>query len=363
MTLRSVLTRAWRVDPVLLLTVAVVSAGGAVAEAPRAAASASARARFLMGTRLSIETSEPAPEAAFESAFEEVARLEQVLSNWRNTSEVARLNHEAAARAFVASPDLFASLEAALRWAAVTDGAFDPTVEPLVRALRVRDPEGDLPGEHRPDDAGEPSGQAPVGWRHVRLGSDGKTVRFDRRGVGVDFGGIGKGIALDAAARVLAEHGVKSALLDFGGQLLATGKTAAGTGWRVGIADPEERDRAVATLRLESGSIATSGNSERATRDASGTTVGHIIDPARRAPAAFAGAVTVLSGDATAADALSTALFVMGPERGVAWGEARGIAVLYLRRRPDGTLERKATRSFDTAAADRRGPGEVGHGN
>src|SRR5947208_4672742 len=193
-----------------------------------------ARARFLMGTRLSIEADGPAPSEAFEAAFGEVARLEGILSNWTRTSEVSRLNGGAARAPVRCSTDLFGAVEAALLWAEETQGAFDPTVEPLVRALGLRGDDGRLPGTEEgaggrvaaeaAAGGGDPAAAPPIGWRHVHLDRPSRTVRYDLPGVGLDFGGIGKGIALDAAARVLRRHGVRRALLDFGGQILAFGR-------------------------------------------------------------------------------------------------------------------------------------------
>ena len=291
------------------------------------------RARFLMGAPLVIEAAGGDAAAAIERAFDEVARLDGVLSNWRDDSELAGLNRRAAAEPVGCSRDLYGAVEAALRWAEATGGAFDPTVEPLVRRFELRGPEGMLPGTRLPE--GDPESAAGaaalVGWRHVHLDPERRSVRFDRPGMGIDLGGIGKGLALDAAARVLARAGVSSALLDFGGQLLALGEGPDGGGWRVAIADPLARDEAAATLLLSRGSISTSGNSERSVRGATGGSVGHILDPASGRPAPGSFSVTAVAADGASADALSTALFVMGPERGRVWAEARGIPVLYVR--------------------------------
>lgn len=306
-----------------------------------------ARARFLMGTRLSIETPGPAPEGAFEEAFAEVSRLELILSNWIATSEISRLNEQAGRAPVRCSRDLFGALSAALRWAEATGGAFDPTVEPLTRALGLRD-DGRAPGDASAGVApasGTGAAGLPIGWRHVHLMPAARSVRFDAPGVGLDLGGIGKGIALDAAARTLQRHGVRSALLDFGGQVLALGRPPKEGAWAVGIADPVERDRPIAVIEIADLSVATSGNAERSIVRPGGP-IGHIIDPRTRSPASFGGSVSVAARDATSADALSTALFVMGPKRGVAWADAREIAAVYLWRDEDGVLRRQPTRAF-----------------
>ncbi len=331
---------------------------------PAAGQEGAARARFLMGTRLSIETDGPVPAAVLDSAFDEVARLEGMFSNWQRTSEVSRLNDEAARGPVGCSAELFAAVRIALRWAEETGGAFDPTVEPLVRALGLRGEEGRLPGmEDAPAPVGvetDPAARPPIGWRHVHLHRAARSVRFDTEGVGLDLGGIGKGIALDAAAGVLRRHGVRRALLDFGGQVLAVGRPRRAPAWSIGIADPEDRDRVIAVVGIDRLSLATSSNSERFVETPRGR-LGHILDPAEARPARFQGSLTVAAHDATSADALSTALFVMGPDRGAAWAEARDIPALYLWRDDSGTLRWKSTRAFEERFGGRVGrPGDPG---
>jgi thiamine biosynthesis lipoprotein len=318
--------------------------GAGAAAAPGATAAPTARARFLMGTRLVIEVggetggeaAGPAAPRAIERAFAEVERLDAVLSNWRSDSEVSRLNATAADRSFRCSADLFAAAASALGWAEKTGGAFDPTIEPAVRRLGLRGAEGRLPGV-APEAI--PSEPGTIDWRLVRADPADHSLTFRSRGMGLDFGGIGKGIALDAAAAVLRREGIAAAHLDFGGQSLVFGDGPDEGGWRIGLSDPIDRDRVVGTILLRTGSLAASGNAERP-HGASSAATPHLLDPATGAPAPFDGSVTVIAPDATAADALSTALFVMGPERGLAWAEAHGLDVLYLRRAIDGSLRR-----------------------
>ena len=301
-------------------------------------AAAVERARFLMGTRLLIEATGPDAETAIDRAFGEVERLDRVLSNWREDSEVSVLNRSAAAGRVTCSSDLFAAVSVALAWAEKTGGAFDPTVEPLVRRLGLRGEEGRMPGTAVPSPAGD--GTDPIGWRLVATEPAAARVRFLEPGVGMDFGGIGKGIALDAAAAILKASGIGAARLDFGGQVLVFGRGPHDGGWTIGVSDPRERDRQIGTFVLRQGSIATSGNSERP-RDGKGGAPSHLLDPGRRSPARFDGSLTVVAADATSADALSTALFVMGPERGLAYAGRHGLDALYLRRDGDGALVRR----------------------
>jgi len=320
----------------------------APAEAPREVPTAASddspgisRARFLMGARLVIEARGAAVDEAIGRAFDEVARLEAVLSNWRPGSEVSRLNGAATTGPVTVSQDLYAAVEVALYWAEATGGAFDPTVEPLVRRLGLRGPEGILPGVGAPPPA-DAVAPGPVGWRGVRLDPGRRTVRFAVAGMGLDFGGIGKGMALDAVACVLRAAGVEGALIDFSGQVLVFGRGPDAGGWRVGIADSDDREETALVVNLAAGSLSTSGNSERAVVSG-GRSIGHILDPRTGGPVDWSGSVTVLADDATAADALSTALFVLGPARGTGWAEEHGIQVLYLERDPRGRLLRRGT--------------------
>ena len=336
-----------RVERAAVVAAAWLAVGAAVPGAPVAPAPVATetagdgpieRARFLMGTRLVIEATGPGAEAAIGRAFAEVERLDRVLSNWRDDSEIAVLNRSAAAGPVTCSPDLFSAVAASLAWAEKTGGAFDPTVEPLVRRLGLRGEEGRLPGAVAPPTAGP--GPDAIGWRLVDIDPSLRRVRFLAAGVGLDFGGIGKGIALDAAAAVLRKAGVGAARLDFGGQVLVFGGGPDDGGWRIGLSDPRERDRIVGSFVLRDGSIAVSGNAERPAGGPDGAR-SHLLDPRLGAPARFDGSVTIVGRDATSADALSTGLFVMGPEVGLAYAAAHGLDVLYLRRDGDGALVRR----------------------
>jgi thiamine biosynthesis lipoprotein len=157
----------------------------------------------------------------------------------------------------------------------------------------------------------------------------------------MDVGAFGKGEALDRVASVL---GAGPWLVDLGGQVSVGGRSPGDDAWAVAIADPRWRDRPVLEVRLSAGSLSTSAGSER-DHVVGGRRVGHILDPRSGQPAAFTGSVTVWHQQGLAADALSTALFVMGPEEGLRWSESRNLAVLYLI--PEsGTLRVAATREF-----------------
>lgn len=280
------------------------------------------RTRLLMGTLLTIEVGAPGPgraSAAVEAAFDTVAALERRFSNWRADSEIARLNASAAAAPFPCSHDLFVAVEAALDAAARTDGASDPTVEPLVQAW-------DLRGEGRePTRTERDAALARVGWRHVVLDRAAQTVRFAREGVALDLGGIGKGVALERATAVLRERGVSAARLDFGGEIRSFGESR-----RVAVAHPADRLAPAVSLVPGDAAVSTSGQAER------GVTVnrrwhGHVLDPRTGAPVPTRASVTVVAPDAIQSDGLDTGLLVMGREAAGRFAMANpSIGVLWL---------------------------------
>jgi thiamine biosynthesis lipoprotein ApbE len=297
---------------------------------------------------------------ALERALDEVQRLDGILSNWKEDSELTRLNRAAAAGPVPCSSDLFEALRAAVRATAATGGAFDSTVEPWVAALGLRNADSpDALPISVPAPAVSAAGQsrtaalsagadAPLPARRggVRLDAASRSARFSAAGVGVDLGGIGKGFALDRAAGVLRQAGVAAALLNFGGQVLAVGAPPGEEGWVVEVADPRDRMRPALELRLRDASVSTSANSERGVwRD--GKWIGHVLDPGTGRPAPYPGSATAVAPDATRADAYSTALLVMGPERGLQWAGGRDdVAAAYLEPSADGVAVLRATPSL-----------------
>lgn len=282
------------------------------------------RARVLMGTTCTViaEGGDSLWTAkAVDDAFQEIDRLEGVLSSWREDSELSRLNATGPEQRIPCSPDLFTVLDSSLAIARLTDGAFDPTIEPLNRAW-------DLRGAGRVPESGElAEARERVGWPNVQTEPTLRTVRFRKDGMGLDFGGIGKGYALDRAAELLRDRGVKRALLNFGGELVGTSD---GEAWVIQIADPADRMRPVVKLILKRGAVSTSGQGERFVT-VNGRTYGHILDPRQGRPLDTRATVTVVARSGTLADGFSTALLVMGREKAQAFvADHREIGALWL---------------------------------
>ena len=287
------------------------------------------RARYLMGTLCFASTAAgdtARASAALNDALDEIARLERVMSLWGGDSELARFNRDAAERVVDLSSDLAAVLDSALFFARMTGGAFDPTIEPLARAW-------DLRGAGRvPDAQALAEARARVGWSGVVRGPGHPSARLARAGMGIDLDGIGKGFALDRARERLARAGARKAMINLGGELATLGGPHLVT-----VADPARRLRPVLEVAVTDASVSTSGQTERSL-DAGGTRIGHVLDPRSGRPVSSDATVTVFCASATRADALSTALLVMGLERagsfagvhpdvGVLWLEPAGDTV------------------------------------
>jgi FAD:protein FMN transferase len=277
------------------------------------------RTIYLMGTLLQIRLSgvgDACGGRALNAAFAEADRLERMLSSWRADSEVGQVNHGPAGAGVRVSPQLRALLEEAGIWVAATDGAFDPAVGALIDAWALR-------GAGRiPSPAARRAAQRVTGWHHLSFAGD--AVIRGPAGWWLDTGAFGKGAALRAAADVLRAHGVTRATLDFGGQILVLGSEA------ITVAHPTRRQEPVATLQLSAASASTTSGSEQFV-DVAGTRLSHVIDPRRGVPLPAWGSVTIVTADAFAADALSTALYVMGPDGALAWArDRRDVAVLIL---------------------------------
>lgn len=251
---------------------------------------------------------------ASEAALAELQRVEALLTTWKRGGELDRIDAAPPGNAVRVSPELAGLLAEVFAWIPRTDGAFDPTIAPVLHAWNLR-------GRGRvPPDAQLAAARAASGADKFRLDVAARSVTRLDPAAGIEEGAWGKGYGLDRAAAALKSAGVSDAALDLGGQVLALGVNAEGKPWRVPVADPRERTRAVAVLGLTGASAATSGDSERS-REAGGRRIGHIVDPHTGEPAPDFGSVTVVAPTGLAADVLSTAFFVLGPERGLALSE------------------------------------------
>lgn len=247
-------------------------------------------------------------DQAIDAAFDEVHRLDVLLSNYKPESEWSRINREAATHPVAVSPELFRLLSDCLEYSRASEGAFDITVGPLMRAW------GFFGGRRHIPSAGEiREALELVGYSHVQLNERERTVRFDRPGVEIDPGGVGKGYAVDRMVAILRARGICNALV------AASGSSIFGLGnppeeprgWPVSIADPWDHRKDVAQVFLKDMSLSTSGSYEQSFR-VGGHRYSHIMDPRSGIPAESAAQVTVLAPRTIDSEVWAKPYFIQG---------------------------------------------------
>ena len=271
------------------------------------------------------------------------SRLDDVvaqMSTWDADADITRFNHAKAGEWFALRDDFLHVLTAALAIAAASEGAFDPTVSPLVAAWGFGAHAG---ARGRPSNADLVAARARVGWQHLRFDPADRRIR-QPGGVMLDLSAIAKGYGVDVVAALLKRHGIDAALVEVGGELYGYGRKADGKPWRVLVesspdeeADSEGLEPRV--LALDGLAVATSGDRWHAYNQ-DGRRYSHILDPRSGEPVTdAAAAVTVVAADAMHADAWATALTVMGSRNGHAFALRHGLAARFLQRTADGLVE------------------------
>jgi len=284
------------------------------------------RTRFMMNTLCTIQVPNElggrATEAAINKAFDRMAELDKKFSVTDPESAVYKFNKD---RAPITDPEVAAVAETALEVARATGGAFDVTVQPLVDLWGFYTTSASSQTVPSPDKI--KAALAKTGWRRISV-KNGRVTAADGE-VRLDFGGIAKGYILGEGAKALKAAGVKSALLLTGGQVQAFGTAAPGVPWKVGLRNPRN-DGYVASLPFDSEmGVATAGDYERYF-EAGGVRYHHILDPKTGYPARGTMSVSVITPDPAWADALDTALFVMGPKRALEFARRRGLDVIVI---------------------------------
>ncbi len=268
------------------------------------------RSRPLMGTVFVIRTDAPPQIAApaLRRAFAEIERLETVLSEWRDDSEISRINAQAGREAVRVSEDVFAVVKAGVDVSRWSEGAFDLSWAALRGIYDFR------PGRQRIPSRAEVRPLARlVDWTQIELNEEARTVFLRREGMAIGTGGIAKGYALDRAGEILVEAGVENFMLFGGGQVQVHGQRS-GRAWRVGIQHPRDQSY-FGFLESNGGSLSTSGDYEHFFVDENGKRWHHILNPQTGLPVEGTVSVTLIAESGLYADALSTAAFVLGPER------------------------------------------------
>jgi thiamine biosynthesis lipoprotein len=278
-----------------------------------------------MGTHLAFAafTSPANDEAKVRSAFlaaaDEIRRIETLMTTWRPDSELSKVNTAAGLSPVTVGQETYDVVAASIHTSEISEGTFDITFESL-HGLWKFDQDLD---PHPPTDAQVKAKLPLLSFHHVRLDPTARSIYLDQKGVRISLGGIAKGYAVDRAAKVLEDAGISSFFVQAGGDLYTRGKKPDGTDWSAGVRDPRGPDGSFfALLAVTDHAFSTAGDYERS-YIVNGRRYHHIIDPRTGYPATASRSVTIWAKTALEADELDDAVFILGPEKGLALVESQ----------------------------------------
>lgn len=261
------------------------------------------RELYAMDTVMNLTAYGPNASAALEASVSEINRLDSLLSISSEKGEIYRINAD---KEGTVSEDVNALLSRSLELSQMTDGLFDCTIEPVMQAWGFTTQNFRIPSEEELEEL-----LSHVDYKQVDLENSTVTIPEDVR---LDLGGIAKGFTSSRVMDIFRENGVTSGIISLGGNVQALGHKPDGNMWRVGIQDPHDLNSTFAVVEVADQAVITSGGYQRYFEE-NGQTYHHIIDPRTGYPAENGLiSVTIISADGTLADALSTSLFIMGPE-------------------------------------------------
>lgn len=275
------------------------------------------REEAIMGTAIRVELwsdLRATGHAAIDAVMDEMHRIDRAMSPFKPGSELSLINRDAAARAVPLSGEMFRLVERALQFSALSGGAFDISYAGVGHLYDYR-------RGIRPNEAALARARDAVGWQHLILDRGARSLRFAREGMRIDLGGFAKGHAVDNAAAILKQRGVRHATVAAGGDSRVIGDRR-GRPWMIGVRDPRRDGEVVAMLPLEDTAISTSGDYERYF-EADGVRHHHLIDPRTGESPRGVRSVTILAADGLTSEALSKAVFVLGAQAGLRFIESQ----------------------------------------
>jgi FAD:protein FMN transferase len=271
------------------------------------------REEAIMGTRCAVElwaTDHAKGEAAIDSVFADMRRIDVLMSTYKPDSEVSRVNAQAAQAPVAISVELFNLLQTAQQYSRLSNGVFDITYASVGYLYDYRN--------HV-----HPSGQAiaaalpSIDYRQLKFDPVAHTVAFGKPGMRIDLGGIAKGYSVDRGIDLLKAQGISRAMVNAGGDTRVMGDRF-GKPWMIGIRHPDRKDEVVLRMPIEDAAFSTSGDYERFFEEG-GVRYHHILDPRTGMSPHAVRSVTIIASNATRTDGLSKTVFILGPEKGLAF--------------------------------------------
>ena len=276
--------------------------------------------------------------------------LNRQMSNYQPESELSRFNQAAALVPFKVSPEFTRVTRFALDLSRLSDGAFDPTLGPLINLWGF----GETSGAHKvPTEEVRRAVMAKIGWQHLRVTENGELIK-DLPGLALDLGAVAKGHGVDEMIRVLRAHGLRNLYASIAGEVRVIGHNPRAGKWMLGISAPKdqwrENDPMAASVGLSNQALSTSGDYQKFFLDDQGRRLCHIMDARTGVPVQHTlAAVSVVAPDSMTADGLSTTLFVLGPEAGMKLIDSRAdAAALFIVREKDGSFRQIASSKFES---------------
>jgi thiamine biosynthesis lipoprotein len=247
------------------------------------------------------------------AAYEALNRIESMMSTYDPDSQISQVNKNAHKEPVFVNPELLDVISTAVKYSEKTDGAFDITVGPVIDLWKKAEKKKKAPTKKQLEDA-----RAKVGYKKIMFGPFGGTIKFAVKGMRLDLGGIAKGYAIDLAVKAMQQAGAKGGMVDVGGDIRCFGAQPNGRdNWLVGLQDPALENALLLVLKLNDMAVATSGDYQRFVV-VEGQKHSHIIDPQTSSSADQLSSVTIIAAKAADADALATAVSVMGAQKGLA---------------------------------------------
>jgi thiamine biosynthesis lipoprotein len=271
------------------------------------------KSETIMGTGVTITVvarTEKEGAAAIEAGMAELRRLDAMMSLYKDTSEITRVNRAAGTKPVHVSPEMIEAVERAIEVSRITHGVFDVTVGPLVVLWQMRLKEGRVPTD------GEIAEIRPlVNFRNIILDKKASTIFLKKRGMIMDLGGM-KGYMTDRAADAVRKNGIRDGIVAVAGDIRVMGHREDGSPWRIGVQHPREPDKVLAVLDLSDKYISTSGDYERYTIIHK-KRYHHIIDPRTGRPSTGVISSTLIGDRGSLIDPLAKAPFILGPDKGL----------------------------------------------
>lgn len=276
------------------------------------------RELILMGDRFEITAvheDSTLCRKAVDAAIAEISRIENLISEWKPDSETSKVNDNAGIQPVSVSIELFDLIFRSVKVSRLTGGAFDITFAPMNNIYKFDKQEHPLPSQEQISEW-----KQKVGFRNIVMDETYKTVFLPEKGMKIGFGGIGQGYAANRAKEVMLKTGIENGVVNASGDILAWGKRDDGKDWEVGIGNPKNPKEHIAWLKAADIAVTTSGNYEKYFLS-NGIRHGHVIDPRTGYPSTGLKSVTIICPDAELADALDTAVFVLGEKDGLKLAE------------------------------------------